>query len=542
MSKFFNTAGPINSQDHYCLPPLERFNLSEIETLIAQKKYFVLHAPRQTGKTSALLALMKYLNQREQYRCLYVNVEAAQGARENVGRGVHAILTEIANRANDFLHDSFLLEHVLKILAESGEDTALNIALSRWAQNSPQPIVLLIDEIDALIGDTLISVLRQLWSGYDKRPANFPQTIILCGVRDVRDYRIHSQQEKAIITGGSAFNIKAESLRLGNFSLLEVRSLYQQHTTETGQPFAEEIFPLVWELTRGQPWLVNALAYEVCFRMTAGRDRSQPITVELIQEAKEQLILRRETHLDQLVDKLREERVRRVIEPILAGADSSTTIPTDDIMYVRDLGLIDTVGQLRIANRIYQEVIPRELTYSEQLTIAHQTAWYVLPDGQLDMKKLLTAFQQFFRENSEHWVERFDYKEAGPQLLMQAFLQRIVNSGGRVEREYGLGSKRTDLLVIWRIGETANERIPDSRPPTPDSRPQLIVIELKILHGKLETTITEGIKQTWEYMDKCGAAEGHLVIFDRSEDKSWAEKIFRRKRTHKKQAIQVWGM
>ncbi len=542
MPKFFNTAGPINSQIHYCLSPLERFDLAEILTLIDSQKYFVLHAPRQTGKTSSLLALMEYLNKQGQYRCLYVNVESAQAARENVEQAIRTILGELASRAEFFLKDSFMIEHWLEILKEFSPYGALNRILSLWAENSPQPIVLLIDEIDALVGDTLISVLRQLRSGYDKRPTNFPQTVILCGIRDVRDYRIHSQQEKAIITGGSAFNIKAEALRLGNFSSSEVRSLYQQHTTETGQPFAEEIFPLVWELTQGQPWLVNALAYEVCFKMTVGRDRSQPITVELIQEAKERLILRRETHLDQLVDKLREERVRRVIEPILAGEDSSTMIPTDDIMYVRDLGLISTVGQLRIANRIYQEVIPRELTYSSQLTITHQTTWYVKPDGQLDMQKLLTAFQQFFRENSEHWVERFDYKEAGPQLLMQAFLQRIVNSGGRVEREYGLGSKRTDLLVIWRIGETANERIPDSRPPTPDSRPQLIVIELKILHGKLETTITEGVKQTWEYMDKCGAGEGHLIIFDRSQDKSWADKIFKRKRTHMKQVIQVWGM
>ncbi len=544
MLKFFNTAGPINSQDHYCLPPLERFNLAEIEILIAQKKYFVLHAPRQTGKTSSMLALMEYLNKQGQYRCLYCNIEAAQAARENVGRGVHAILGEIASRARDFLQDKFLIERMTELLSQFGPDKALNEAMTQWAENSPQPIVLLIDEIDALIGDTLISVLRQLRSGYDKRPANFPQTVILCGVRDVRDYRIHSSTEKAIITGGSAFNIKAKSLRLGNFTQEDIVTLYRQHTTETGQIFEDALFSLAWELTEGQPWLVNALAYEVCFEMTVGRDRSQPITVEMIQEAKEALILRRETHLDQLVDKLKEERVRRVIEPILAGADSSTSIPTDDIMYVRDLGLISTVGQLRIANRIYQEVIPRELTYSEQLTITHQTAWYVMSDGRLDMKKLLTAFQQFFRENSEHWVERFDYKEAGPQLLMQAFLQRIVNGGGRVEREYGLGSKRTDLLVIWangRIGEIANGQDYES-PIRNFANSQRIVIELKILHGKLETTIMEGIKQTWEYMDKCGAKEGNLVIFDRSENKAWADKIFKRKRTYKKQVIQVWGM
>jgi len=535
MLKFFNTAGPVNDQDHYCLPPLTRFDLANLESLIAQKKYFVLHAPRQTGKTSSMLALMKYLNEQGQYHCLYVNVEMAQTAREEVEVGIKTVLNQIGLMAQIYLNDFVPSELWPDILHRVGGHSALHELLLRWAQHSPKPLVLFIDEIDALVGDTLISVLRQLRTGYTQRPAEFPQSIILCGVRDVRDYRIHSSAEKAIITGGSAFNVKAKSLRLGNFTAEDIATLYHEHTAETGQIFAEGVLPWVWELTRGQPWLVNALAYEVCFELKAGRDRSHPITVEMINEAKEQLILRRETHLDQLVDKLNEPRVRRVIEPILAGEDSSTSIPNDDIWYVRDLGLISTEGQLRIANRIYQEVIPRELTYSEQVTMSQETAWYLTAEGRLDMTKLMAAFQQFFRQHSEHWLEQFQYKEAGPQLLLQAFLQRIVNGGGRVEREYGLGNKRTDLLVIWPLPVA---KLNDS----PYTNTQQVVIELKILHYTLEKTITEGLKQTWEYMDKCGAKEGHLVIFDRTLDKPWSEKLFKRKRTHRKQPIQVWGM
>ncbi len=82
--RFFNTAGQVNCEEHYCLPPLERFDLEEIEMLLAQKKYFALHAPRQTGKTSTMLALMEYLNRKDQYRAVYCNVEAAQAAREDV--------------------------------------------------------------------------------------------------------------------------------------------------------------------------------------------------------------------------------------------------------------------------------------------------------------------------------------------------------------------------------------------------------------------------------------------------------------------------
>ena len=195
-----------------------------------------------------------------------------------------------------------------RFLNNGGNFQLLEHLLSLWCRQSEKPVVLFIDEVDSLVGDTLISLLRQLRSGYPNRPELFPQSIILCGIRDVKDYRMHSDIEKEIITGGSAFNIKAESLKLGNFSLEEIKMLYGQHTTETGQPFSNDVFPLVWDLTEGQPWLVNALAYEACFKMKEGQDRGKEITVPMIQQAKENLILRRETHLDQLTDKLKEEQ------------------------------------------------------------------------------------------------------------------------------------------------------------------------------------------------------------------------------------------
>ena len=527
--RFFNTTGPVRCDEHYCLPPLTRFDLDEVLWLIDQKKYFILHAPRQVGKTTYLLALMDYLNREGKYRALYANVEIGQSARENVRRGIRAVLSEMSSRARDFLGDPFLQERWREVLDEHGEDAALNEALTLWAEASPKPLVLLIDEIDSLIGDTLIAVLRQLRAGYDKRPALFPQSVVLCGVRDVKDYRIRSSREKALIAGGSAFNVKAKSLRMDDFSQQEVEILLQQHTAETEQVFEPAALERVWELTQGQPWLVNALGYEVCFEMKAGRDRSKPITAAMVTEAKERIILRRETHIDQLIDKLKEKRVQRVISPMLQGENLDRTVRQDDIEYATDLGLIrrGEMG-LQIANPIYRGVIPRELGFIVQLDFESiiRPAWYIAPDGRLDVDKLLAAFQEFFREHSEHWVERFDYKEAGPQLLLQAFLQRIVNRGGRVEREYGLGRRRTDLLVIW---------------PYPGGV-QKTVIEMKVLYRSLERTVSEGLAQTWAYMDRCGTGEGHLVIFDRTEDKPWEEKLFRRSETYQRTPITVWGM
>lgn len=523
--KFFNTAGPVKSEDHYVLPPLERWDLEEVEMLIAQKKYFLLHAPRQTGKTSCLLALRDQLNSQGKYHCVYINVEAGQAERENVNGVIYATLTQLGMRASS-LGDSFVDSHLKRIMEEGHYGQALTRMLSKWSRQSEKPIVLLIDEIDALIGNSLISVLRQIRAGYDQRPTEFPQSIILCGVRDLKDYRLNSKEGQPI-TGGSAFNIKAESLRLSNFTQDETKELYEQHTEETGQVFETGVIDYVFELTEGQPWLCNALAYEVCFKIKANRDRSIPITRAMIRTAKENLILRRETHLDQLAFQLTDPRVKKVVGALLSGKESPDDMPEDDIRYVEDLGLAVSKPNWKIANPIYQEVIPRALTWGTQTGLAIKSPLFIDASGRLNVPKLLEKFQQFFREHSEHWVQRFDYKEAGPQLLLQAFLQRVINGGGFIHREYGLGRKRTDLLIEW---------------PLPDGSEQKTVLELKILHKSLKKTIEEGLKQTHGYMDQVGTEDGHLICFDRSSKKSWKDKIFHKSENHKGTSIEVWGM
>ena len=489
-------------------------------------RLLTLHAPRQTGKTSALRALQDRLNSgaEGEYRCLHVNVEAAQTAREDIERAIPAILQVLARRARNVLGDSALQEIRSDVLAEGTPDTALWDALQCWAQADSQPLVLLIDEIDALIGDSLLSVLRQLRSGYEDRPQAFPHSIVLCGVHNVRDYRIHSASEGKAIAGGSGFNISADSLRLRDFDRAETEALLGQHTAETGQEFETAAIDRAYTQTAGQPWLVNALCWHACFKSPQGRDRSRAITEHDILAAQEVLIQRRVVHLDQLMDKLREGRVQRVVEPMLSGA-AQRSYTARDLEYVRDLGLIALDAPPRIANPIYAEAVPRELTFATQKGLRQQTAWYVNADGGLESGKLLEAFQQFCGEHAEFWLERFAYKEAGPHLLLQAFLQRALSGGGRIEREYGLGRQRVDLFIRW---------------PRPGGE-QRFVIEGKVRRGRLEQTLEEGLPQTAGYMDRCGADEGHLVIFDRDEN-PWEETVYRRTEEFDGKRIEVWGI
>ena len=531
--RYFNTAGPVIPGDHYNIPALLRWDMDEIRRLIREKRYFVLHAPRQTGKTSCLLALMKKLNEEGDYTALYVNLEPAQAARENVAAGMRTIISGVTRVARRYLDDNRLEDWSEETFRKAGPYDALQSLLSRWSEESHKPIVLLLDEVDTLVGDTLISLLRQIRAGYSDRPDAFPQTVLLCGVRDVRDYRIHTADNR-IITGGSAFNIKSESLRLGNFGHEDVITLYAQHTEETGQDFETGVVDYVFEQTGGQPWLVNALGYEACFRAEGERDRSRPITMGIMLEARERLIERRDTHLDQLTNQLREPRVHKVISELLGGdIEAGVTPPNeDDQLYVQDLGLIRTRPKTEIAKPIYREIIPRALTWTIQTRIPQETTWYVKEDGNLDMPKLLDNFQQFFRENSDIWLDGFHYREAGPQLLMQSFLQRIINGGGRIEREYGLGRRRTDLLIQWPLDRTQGFHGPMQR----------VVIELKIQRKSLEATIEEGVDQTADYMDRVGVEEGYLIIFNRNPDIKWEEKCFSRKEQYRKHRIGVWGM
>jgi hypothetical protein len=518
--KHFNIAGPCIPEDHYMVPVANR--LPELRQLVDRKEYFVIHAPRQVGKTTMMMQLAQELTAEGRYAALLVSVETGAAFNEDVGAAEDAILSSWRRDAKIWLPAE--LRPPAWPRSEAGHRLA--DALGLWAETSPRPLVLFLDEIDGLEDNTLISVLRQLRNGFRNRPKGFPWSLGLIGMRDVQDYKVKSGSggRQGRLSTASPFNILTRSLTIGNFTADEVAMLYRQHTTETGQVFTDEAVRLAYEQTQGQPYLVNTLAKVAVEELQP--DPARPITEAEIEQAKEILILRNETHLRSLSAQLREERVRRVIEPMLAG-DALFEAPEDDRQFVLDLGLVSKIngGQMQIANPIYREVIPRVLASSVYDSLTQDRRWYLLPDGRLEMIKLLSAFQQFFREHAESWVERFDYKEAGPQLLLQAFLHRVVNGGGRIEREYGLGRGRTDLFVFWPYAGGV----------------QRIVLELKVLRHSLDKTIADGLAQTYEYGERCKADELHFVLFDRSK-KTWSKKIFRRTRKHRGTIIHVWGM
>ncbi|KJJ85663.1 ATPase domain protein, prokaryote domain protein, partial [Candidatus Omnitrophus magneticus] len=406
-TRYFNTTGFCMPERHYMIDPLR--NQKIIFDLIEKTQYFTIHAPRQTGKTTLLHELAHRLNKEGNYISVVFSVESA---------GYRSITEEIANfKIINSLYQACEFFLPKKFLAPKPVITkkySLQDYLNKWATAQTKPIVLLLDEIDSLYDDVLVSVLRQLRNGFQIRPERFPSTVALVGLRDVREYKTKVRPSEASLGSGSPFNIKAESILLGTWTKEEITELYNQHTKDTGQVFTKEVINRIYELTGGQPWLVNAVANEIVEKILKS-DFTKKITLAHAEQAKENLIARRDTHLDSLLDKLKEPRVKNIVSAIINGDSLVYDNFNDDLRYVIDLGIIrDINNDIVFANEIYGEIIPRILNFQLQKNIREQgtTSWYIKPNGKLDMDKLLKAFQEFYRENSEMWLEKFDYKEA----------------------------------------------------------------------------------------------------------------------------------
>ena len=497
--------------------------VAAVRRLIDEKQYFVVHAPRQVGKTTSLAALARDLTAEGTYAALHTSCETGQLLRPDLEASMNGVLATLQHNAERALPAE------LRPPDTDGSrpvTARLLDLLARWAEGCPRPVVLFLDEIDALYDDALITVLRQLRSGFAYRPGGFPQAVALIGLRDVRDYKVSVKvpaqaEDGALLGTASPFNIKSDSLRLPNFTADEVTRLLQQHTDETGQAFEEETRAGVFRATQGQPWLVNALARQLVETVVPSRE--QAITPEHLRLAEEIVIRRRDTHLDSLLDRLREPRVRRILEPILAGElpgeGTDDEGLDDDLQFVKDLGLVD-VGEsgLEIANPIYREIIPRALTAATEHYVPMRRTIYVDENGALRWNALLDGFIAFWKQNAEWMLRRQPYSEAAAQLVFMAFLHRLVNGVdlgpedvraqprvATVDREFAVGSGRIDLLVRW---------------PVPGSvvSVQRFAVELKVWRDGAQDPALSGLDQLGAYLDRLGLDTGTLIVFDLRAD------------------------
>ena len=503
MPRSFNTTGPCDPARHYMLPPEAR--LPNLDAMVEEELYFVLHAARQTGKTTAMRAFAARMCARG-YVAVWATLETSQGFTETAD--AEPIWLESLATAAQIALPEGTRPPPTALASSAPVGTRLLAFLRAWSGKVDAPVVLLLDEADVVSGPALVSLLRQLRAGFmDRGVGRFPVSVGLIGMRDLRDYLTQAKDGTAV-NPGSPFNIKVASLTLRNFSQEDVATLYAQHAADTGQGFTPEAVERAFYWTRGQPFLVNALA-RICV-MELVTDRAEPVTAEHVDAAKEALILSRTTHLDALGQRLKEPRVARVVQAVLLG-DMEILYETDDYSYVLDLGLVsDNKNGATIANPLYREVLARELSYRTQRNLPPPWWPWSRPDGRLDVPALVQAFLDWWRENAPIIEERADrnYIEAVPHIVFMAFLQRVVNGGGRITREYAAGRGALDILL-----EYGGERH---------------VFELKRVpprHVSRDRVRAQGLTQIARYLATVGVPDGWLLIFDQRAGLNWEERL-----------------
>lgn len=129
---------------------------------------------------------------------------------------------------------------------------------------------------------------------------------------------------------------------------------------------------------------------------------------------------------------------------------------------------------------------------------------YILSDGRLDIHRFLTEFILFWKQHGDVLAAGMPYHEVAPHLVLMAFLQRVVNGGGYVDREFGVGRGRFDLLVRWPWTDPTGKRVE-----------QREALELKVWREGRRDPLTEGLGQMDGYLHSLPLDAGILVIFDR---------------------------
>ena len=351
--KRFNTTGPCFPDEHYMLPALDR--LPGIRELVAGGNYFVVHAPRQTGKTTALKALVREINEKGDMFAIYCTLETMQGASDPNVSNI-AIRDLIADNAEMSPHYSAVPGAPELRSDRGGVGLAIRTVLQNLCRAVEKPAVVFFDESDCLVGNALISFLRQLRDGYvNRKEIPFPKSIALVGMLDVRDYKAQIRSDGESLGQISPFNIIAEDMLIPNFTEPDIRTLYAQHTAATSQVFADGVVDDVWRLTRGQPWLVNAIAHE-CVAKIHGSRYDEVITVADVEAAKEAIIRRNPVHLDYLFYIASYPSIKPFFDAALNGSVSDTQREEKQFRLLLHLGLLcECGGGFEFSNPVYKE-------------------------------------------------------------------------------------------------------------------------------------------------------------------------------------------
>jgi len=490
--RFFNTTGPCDPDYHYMLPPEDRLVGAQLHRYIKDRLYWVLHAPRQTGKTTFLLNKMREINAGGEAIACYVSVGCCD-VISDTNQTISAICDAIK------WHASSYNVPVPKIANKS-----IYNLLGSWAKLvAPKPLIVFFDELEVLTDESLMSFLSQLSKGFVSRDAGiFPVSIALLGRSDMKG-NSGPYPDLSFVTVDSAMFMR--------FQKNDIANLFAQRTTENGQLITQEALDYVYEQSQGQPWIVNSL-FKRATMCILNQESVETITVSHIQKAMELMFRASDTHLEGLSVRLRNPQIREIIDTMITCEPAPALAESDTFRYLSNLGFVTVEnGTPIIANPIYRKVIADNLACGIKYAIPKPEWQWEMPDGSLNMDDTLKEFQLFWRRYADRWEQKLNYPRAFSHLMLLGFMQRVLYDKGHIEYEFSAGRGRMDLGIEYNG--------------------QWYIIEIKLVHHHdgPQTVREEGLEQIRKYRDKIARdAPAYLLIFDRrpkTKEKSWDERI-----------------
>lgn len=483
MSRRFNTAGPNDPARHHTIPALSR--VPRVREIIEQGSYFILHAPRGTGKTTLLLDLAALLNRERNYVAAVLSLEPG-AALPSIDAAELAMLDSWRYDLAAYLPADVAVPR----FPEAPVGNRIGAALSAFAQECPRPLVIFLDGLDALSWDVRSSLVRQVRAGKPRRPRAFPWSIGFASLRELREMDVPAGPARETAPASST-GLDAEIVTLPPFSRSDVATLLSAVQERTGQEVMSSAVDRVYELSQGHPYLVNALGLRV---IECVEGRNHPITSVDVEKARDLLLERRGGLLDEISDRARDPRLRAVLEHVVNEASKEP--PVEDVRIAFDLGVVrrSAEGRLVIAAPFWLALVARLIPNAMRSVFPTGQPPWVGPAGELDTDRLLEAFLEFWRKHGDALFSSLPYGELSP-LVLTSFLNRVIKSGGLIEREYALGRGRMDVCI--RQGGVS------------------LPLVVKVRRDREPEPLAEGLAQLDEAMAKLHTDKGWLVIFDR---------------------------
>lgn len=506
----FTTDGPCDAAFHEVLPAAPR--LAEARSLIDQGAYFVLHAPGRTGKTTSLRALAAEITSEGRYAALLCSAAVAAPARSDSSLVQEALLSSIRIAAEQDL--PFDLRP--PPFPESADATRLWEGLSTWARVCPRPIVIFFDDLDTLHGAALDSVLRQLETGFSRRPGHFPWSIALSGQLDVRGHGLSDAETSKVALSTGPFERFWSSRLLASFTIGEIRALYAQHFGRAEERFSSDALAFVHEASAGHPFFVQALGREIAAIVSDSETITKPIAIAAYQH----LIARHVSPIDDLPSRLADPRVRRIIEPLLLGSAEIASAAASDLQFVRDIGLVSIDDPVRIDGLLFRALVPRLLSESTQRVFDADPTLFFEPDGRLSMERLLPTFAMFYAAHAPELLAGIPYPKVAPELVFLGVLFRTLEGRGWVNVEFGVSRGRVEVTLSVLIAQNHSEAHAETT--ATEQREVLVLVTRRKGDSKVK-------KRALAWLDaalhQASSDSGTLVIFDKRDKRSAGKRV-----------------